>query len=130
MAFFTSSTQLTDTLGDFFRLLGNDAQMGPKLLAAKLVLCFRYTNPDAVLTIDLRGTALVVSVGEPITPPDVAMSMEAEIAHQYWLGKISLPIALARRQIRAKGSIPKILALLPIIKRAHQLYPEFIRSRG
>ena len=38
--------------------------------------------------------------------------------------------SLTRREMVAKGPIPKILKLLPVIKPAYQLYPEYLKSKG
>ncbi len=109
-------------------MLGQDAEMGPKLLASKLLLRFHYAHPDAAITVDLTGSTLQLAYDESTHKADVEMWMDADIAHRFWLGEISLPIALARRQIKARGPIPKILKLLPIIKKAYALYPEYLNT--
>ena len=60
--------------------------------------------------------------------PDVEMTMKADTAHKFWKGKVNLVTALARREITAKGPIPKILKLLPIIKPAYALYPPYLND--
>ena len=58
------------------------------------------------------------------------MSMDADFAHRFWHGKANLVTALTRRQVKAKGNVPKTLKLLPILKPAYDLYPDFLRDRG
>ena len=58
------------------------------------------------------------------------MSMKADIAHQFWHGKINLMTALARRQMIAKGPIPKILKLLPAVEPMYEMYPRLLREMG
>lgn len=128
MGYFQSSDHVQHTLGGFFTMLGNDAEMGPRLLASQLILRFHYTNPDAAITVNLTGAHLHVAFDDTTTHADVEMWMDADIAHRFWLGEISLPIALARRQIKARGPIPKILKLLPIIKKAYGLYPRYLEG--
>jgi hypothetical protein len=128
MGYFQSAEHVKQGLGGFFQCLADDPEMGPRLLASNLVLRFFYANPDASLTVDLSGDQLRLGYDETDTKADVTMWMEAQVAHRYWLGEIPLPIALARRQIRAKGPIPKILKLLPIIKKAHSMYPAYIEK--
>ena len=48
--------------------------------------------------------------------PEVVMSMEADTAHRFWLGKVNVTVALARGQIKAKGPVAKILKLVPLTK--------------
>jgi len=57
------------------------------------------------------------------------MSMDADFAHKFWHGKVNLVTALTRRQVKAKGNVPKTLKLLPILKPAYDLYPDFLRDK-
>lgn len=128
MGYFQSAEHLKHTLGGFFTALGADPEMGPRLLGTKLTLRFHYAHPDASITVDLTGAALQLAYDDSVRTADVEMWMEAETAHRFWLGQISLPIALARRQIKARGPIPKILKLLPIIKKAYAMYPAYLAN--
>lgn len=130
MAQFESSTQLKNVLGGFFRYLGNDEELSSKLLKSKLILKFNYREPEASLTVDLRGDQVIVLEDDSTLEPDVEMAMKADTAHKFWLGKVNLVVALTRREITAKGPIPKILKLLPIIKPAYKLYPQYLKENG
>jgi hypothetical protein len=58
------------------------------------------------------------------------MWMSADIAHKFWFGKVNLMAALTRKQMTAKGPIPKILALLPAIKPTYAMYPKYLEENG
>ena len=122
MATFENSERLYEILGGFFRYLAEDATMAPKLLESKLIVRFDYTEPQASITVDLSGSSIIVSHNDDSKRAEVVMRMKADVAHRFWLGQVNLMIALARREIVAKGPIPKILRLLPVIKPAHALY--------
>lgn len=62
--------------------------------------------------------------------PHIEMSMKADIAYQFWHGKINLMTALTRRQIVAKGPIPRILKLLSAVEPMYELYPRILRQSG
>lgn len=126
MTFFENTDHLYKILGGFFKLLSSDGQIGPKLLGSNLKLQFNYKNPDGFIFIDLSGDEPQFFFGEQPSKPDVEMTMKADTAHKFWQGKVNLPVALARREITAKGPIPKILKLLPIIKPAYKLYPNYL----
>lgn len=126
MGYFQDTDHLYSSLGGFFKLLSSDDQIGPKLLSSNLKLQFNYKDPDGFIYIDLSGEEPQFYFGEQPSKPDVEMTMKAETAHKFWQGKVNLPVALARREITAKGPIPKILKLLPIIKPAYKLYPDYI----
>ncbi|ABQ92812.1 MULTISPECIES: hypothetical protein [unclassified Roseiflexus] len=114
-----------------------DARIAPKIRDSHLVIQFRYEEPRAVVTINAAapptqpGAYFDVLWGDDTgLKPDVEMSMKADIAHQFWHGKINLMTALARRQIIAKGPIPKILKLLPAVEPMYEMYPRLLREMG
>lgn len=130
MSTFSSADQLKQILGGFFEMLASDPIVGPKLLASKLVIKFVYREPDASITIDLTGEKPVFTFDDEQKKPSVEMGMKADTAHKFWMGQVNLVIALARREITAKGPVPQILKLLPIIKPAYKLYPDYIKDKG
>ena len=130
MSAFQSADQLKKVLGNFFELLAADPVIGPKLLESKLIIKFNYREPDASITIDISGEKAVFTYDDAVKKPIVEMSMKADTAHKFWMGDVNLIVALARREITAKGPIPKILKLLPIIKPAYKLYPDYIKDKG
>lgn len=130
MPAFQSADQLKKVLGGFFELLAADPNVGPKLITSKLIIKFTYREPDASITIDLTGDKAVFTFDDAEKKAMVEMSMKADTAHKFWLGNVNLIVALARREITAKGPVPKILKLLPIIKPAYKLYPDYIKDKG
>ena len=130
MGIFENSDRLQQVLGGFFGFILADPQMGPKLIASKLVLKFNYSEPNLSITVDLSQEKPEVSFNDPNKKADVEMSMKADVAHRFWFGKVNLMIALARREMIAKGPIPKILKLLPAIKPAYELYPKYLKEKG
>lgn len=133
MATFESSERLQEVLGGFFYFLLDQPEMSKKLLDSKMVLKFVYTDPSLSITIDLTGLTgpqAAITFNDTFKKPEVEMSMKADVAHRFWMGKVNLAIALARREMVAKGPIPKILKLLPVIKPAYDLYPKYLQQKG
>lgn len=130
MGLFESSEKFEEVLGGFFRLIADTPSVANKLLASKLIIRFSYTDPDVVLLIDCSGDKLEVRPGDTETKADVDMSMSSDIAHKFWFGKVNLMAALTRRQMVAKGPIPKILKLLPAIKPTYTMYPKYLKDNG
>jgi hypothetical protein len=95
-----------------------------------MILKFSYSDPDLSITIDLTGERAVFSFNDNEKKAEVEMRMKADVAHRFWFGKVNLVMALARREMVAKGPIPKILKLLPIIKPAYDLYPKYLQEKG
>lgn len=130
MAYFNSSEHLQEVLGGFFDLLINDPLVGPKLKGSQLKLKFMYTDPNLSIGADLGQNPVKFLFNDETLAPDVQLSMKADVAHRFWHGKVNLIAALTRREMVAKGPIPKILKLLPAIKPAFALYPDYLRSKG
>lgn len=130
MPYFQSSQQLQDVLGGFFQRLFDDPNIGPKLRAAKLKLQFHYSDPELTISADTGQEPVQLKFNDPDFKPEVQMSMKADVAHRFWHGKVNLVAALTRREMVAKGPIPKILKLLPAIKPAYDLYPKYLAEKG
>jgi len=130
MAVFENSKTFSDVIVGFFNLLGDTPQVADKLIASKLVIRFIYSDPDVVVVVDCSGDAVDVRPGDTETKVIVEMSMKADIAHKFWFGKVNLTMALTRRQMVAKGPVPKILKLLPAIKPSYAMYPKYLDENG
>jgi len=130
MTFFKNSEELKDVLGGFFEELVKDENIKNSLLKSAMVIRFCYEQPGLSITIDSRdkGIKFLYDANDP--RPDVDMKMKADVAHRFWMGEVNLMMALARRQIIAKGQIPKVLKLLPVIKPAYKMYPSYLKNRG
>ena len=137
MPIFKSSEELLACIGLLYNTAKADARVAPKIKDSHLVIQFRYEEPHGVATINAAappsqpGAYFDVIWGDDSgLKPDVEMSMKADIAHQFWHGKINLMAALARRQIVAKGPIPKILKLLPAVEPMYEMYPRLLHEIG
>ncbi len=127
---FKDSEMLYSILTEFYERLKKDPQVGPALNKTNLCIQFRYKNPSAVMTIDATKDEPLILTGDFDGKPEVTMTMNADFAHTFWHGKANLVSALTRRQVIAKGNVPKTIKLLPILKPAYELYPRFLREKG
>lgn len=130
MGLFESTEKFEEVLGGFFRLVAETPAVADKLLASKLIIRFNYTDPDLVMVIDCSGDKIDVRPHDMDTKEIVDMKMSSDIAHKFWFGKVNLTMALTRRQMVAKGPVPKILKLLPAIKPTYAMYPKYLEENG
>lgn len=130
MGLFKDSETFEKMLGGFFQLMADTPVVADKLLASNLIVRFRYSDPDVVIVVDCSGDSVDVRPGDRETKEIVDMSMSADIAHKFWFGKVNLMAALTRKQMIAKGPIPKILKLLPAIKPSYAMYPKYLEENG
>jgi hypothetical protein len=93
------------------------------------VLQLRYSDPDSVITCDFPNRK--VYFGEPPEglEPDVTLESAAAYGNKYWLGKLNLTMALAKREVRSKGQVAKILKLVPLTKPLFASYEALLREK-
>ncbi len=71
-----------------------------------------------------------VEFGESEMEPEVTMTMAADTAHRFWLGRVNVTTALARGQIKASGPVAKILKLVPLTKPVYPRYKAMLEADG
>lgn len=137
MAVFKDEAEIRQIFGALYDEARRDSRIAPKIRDARIVIQFRYDEPHSVVTINAaappsdEGAYFDVFWGDDTgLKPDVEMSMKADIAHQFWHGKVNLMAALTRRQIVARGPIPKILKLLPAVEPMYDMYPRLLQDMG
>ncbi|GIL16040.1 MAG: hypothetical protein BroJett039_12130 [Chloroflexota bacterium] len=136
MSVFKDSQQFYDTVGDLMDRAKTDPVIGPKIAKSGVIIQFKYTDPDAVTTINAKGKpsqpgAFVDVINGPTAlKPDIEMTMAADVAHQFWQGKVNLVEALARKRILLKGNQLKVLGLLPAVEPLYKKYPELLKEKG
>ena len=128
MPVFNDEQHLYSVLVTFFERLKDDPEIGPKISASGLIVQFKYSEPDATITINCPTMDIIP--GETELEPTVTMSMKARTAHRFWLGKVPLMVALTKREIIAKGPIASVMKLLPIIKNSYAMYNEYLKEIG
>jgi putative sterol carrier protein len=131
LAYFKDADEVYRFIGTLFQDLGDDAQLGPKFRKADTVVQYQYRNPDSRITVVMRpGEDTRVDCGASDLEPEIVMSMEADTAHRFWLGKVNVTVALARGQMKAKGPVAKILKLVPLAKSAFPRYRKMLEDAG
>jgi hypothetical protein len=129
VAVFSDEKEVYDFLGGVFRMGMEDPELVAKLQPTGIVLRITYTEPDAVLTVDMPGSTIYEGAGEG-PEPNVELFMTADTGNRFWLGKVVLPVALAKGQVRAKGPIAKLLKVLPLAKGLFGPYRERLEKDG
>jgi hypothetical protein len=136
MGVFRDSQQFYECVGELMDIAKKDPQVGGKIAKSGIIIQFRYSEPDAMTTINAKdkptqpGAYIDVIHGPCSLKPDVSMSMKADTSHAFWHGKVNLVGALARREILAVGPIPKILKLLPAVQPLYKVYPTLLKEKG
>ena len=131
MAYFKDAQEVYDTIGKLFADLAADEELAPEFRKANTIVQYDYREPDSVITVRLQEDKPGdVDFGETDMEPEVVMSMEADTAHRFWLGKVNVTVALARGQIKASGPVAKILKLVPLAKPVFPRYKAQLEDQG
>ena len=136
MGVFKDGQQLYDTVGELLHRAALDPVIGSSVVRTESIIQFRYTDPEAQITLNAkdRPTQPVVYFdvffGPSDLQPDVVMSSSADLAHEFWQGRINLFSALARGQIVATGKVAPVLRLVPVVGPMYQWYVTLLREHG
>jgi hypothetical protein len=131
VAYFNDAQEVYDTIGKLFKELAEDDELAPKFRKANTIVRYDYREPESSITVRLQEDQPGdVDFGESDMEPEVVMSMEADTAHRFWLGKVNVTVALARGQIKAKGPVAKILKLVPLTKPVFPRYRAQLEADG
>jgi putative sterol carrier protein len=131
MGYFKNEQEVYDTIGKLFEDLRDDEELFGKFQKANTVVQYRFREPESTITVKmLDGEPGQVDLGPSQLEPEVTMSMDADTAHRFWLGKVNVTVALARGQMKAKGPVAKILKLVPLVKPVFPRYQAQLESQG
>jgi hypothetical protein len=131
VGYFADADDVYATLGTMLEEVLGDDELGPAFSRADCVIRWNYTNPEAEITAELvHGEETRVDFGPSDLEPDVVMTMDADVAHAFWLGEVNVALALTRGQILATGPVDPILRLVPLARRAFPFYRQLLEDQG
>jgi len=131
VAYFNDADEVYKYIGTLFQQLAEDEELAPKFRKANTIVQYQYRDPESQITVELiEGSDGRVDCGETTMEPEVLMTMDADTAHRFWLGKVNVTVALARGQMKAKGPVAKILKLVPLTKPVFPRYKALLEEDG
>lgn len=122
MPYFADEEEVYTYIGGAMRTAMDHPQVGPRLLAADLVVQVHLSEPSASLTIRMHDPMTVEEGGDD-PEADVVVAMAADIADRFWRGDYNLAVGIKREKVRAEGDVAALLRILP------ELRPLFARYR-
>jgi hypothetical protein len=129
--YFKDEQEVYEHLGALFAGLNADGELAPQFRKADTIVQYVYRKPDALITVKmLEGQEGQVDLGPTELEPEVVMTMDADVAHRFWLGNVNVTIAIARGQIKTRGPVAKVLKLAPLAKTVFPRYREQLAAAG
>jgi putative sterol carrier protein len=125
---FKDADEVRHYIGSVFQAGFDDPEVGPKMQASGLVVKFDFTDPDAVLVVDMGKRE--IGDGAGMAEPAATMRMTADIGSAYWQGKVNLPLSMARGKIKVDGNVANLLKIAPLGKKLFPMYVDTLRAEG
>ena len=126
---FNNSEEVNKYIGGIFENAFDDPEIGPKLVDTGLVVAFDFSDPDAVVVVDMANKMVTNgAAGGPA--PSATMTMTAEIGNAYWQGKVNLPLAMAKKKVKVDGNVASLLKLAPLGKKLYGSYIQRLKEDG
>ena len=130
MGLFRDAQDVYDCIGKIFEEAIADPDIGPKTKEAALTIRFNFEDPHSVIYVDFARGDVFLGDDVPDAEAAIRMDMKADDANKFWLGKLNLVMAMAKGQVRAKGSVPEMLKMLPLAKPLYARYESILRAAG
>ena len=130
---FNGPKEFRTVMDRVFTLMSEDPEMGPKLRDADVPQRFEFEDVDMVVNIRAARAGedgcLYWEWNDDVDwKPKVKMNMSSQTANKYFQGKENVPIAIARRRIKASGDVKAALALMPVTKPVFALYRGMVEA--
>jgi hypothetical protein len=131
MAVFRDADDLYECLGGLFDRLLSYPPFATGIREAGVTVRFHHRDPEAVISI-VPGTDPPYrwARGEEGPEPSVRIRMDGDVAHEFWLGRLSVPMALATGKIKVEGPTASLMGLIPAIQGVFPIYRDLLDSLG
>ena len=130
MPIFESKEQMIDIISATLEKALADRAFADKLRDAGLIMRYHYFDPDCSLFIDTTKDPVDWGFDRDPSPVNIEFRFSGDTAHEFFLGRLNVPLALATRKVTFKGQVSKALKLLPIVKPLYTAYREVNAEKG
>jgi hypothetical protein len=122
MPHFQSREDLYGVHRALFERFRADPVIGPALSQSGLVLAFKVSDPDGLITIAGRAAGggseapFTFIFDETDIVPDLTLIAPADLILEFWQGKTNIVSAIVAGKIRFVGNISAAMKLMPALK--------------
>ena len=129
MPIFSNSEKMYEVLGELFNALLQDTTAREKFIESDIIIKFDIHDPSGQIWISNEDGGKAIC-GPTQLKPTIEMTLSGDSCHKFWLQELTMPVALAKGLIKAKGPMPKVIKLLPLLNPAYSAYPEIAKKHG
>ena len=126
MPTFSSKDQAMSVFRRLFEIMLEDEAFVSGMRDAGLTLRLVQTKPDLCLYVDPDAVQPENTTNEAA----ITVKMSCDTAHSLWLGRLSVPLAVATGRLRIRGSVARVLEFVPLLQPAFDRYPAIAAAAG
>ena len=134
MPAFESKEQIQAVFNKFWAKATEHTEVMEKLAKSQVVVRFDIEDPTVQITINFRDPGPNGEIGtlmfDSDVEPEITVWSKSETTNKFWQGKLNTTVAMARGQVKLKGSVAKALGLLSKIKPLYAEFPEILKEEG
>ena len=131
MAVYVDSEQLYTNVEALFALIAEESPgAADAVLASRLVIRLRCTEPDAEITINGRRRPLETTYGPTRLRPTFEIELAADTLHAILLGELGLAKAVTNGLVEVRGPVWRAKALADLFHQAQELYLQVLQEQG
>jgi len=131
MAVYVDSEQLHTYMKALFAAIAEkNPGAADAVLASRLVIRLRCTEPEAEITLNGRQRPLETTFGPTRLRPTLDISLASDTLHAIMLGELGLKKAVAGGLLEVHGPVWKAKALAELFRQAQELYLGVLHERG
>ena len=131
MAVYVDAEQVYTYLEALFAVIAEkEPGAADAVLASRLVIRLRCSEPDAEITINGRQRPLETTYGPTRLRPTLDIELAADTLHAIMLGELGLRKALAGGLLEVRGPVWKAKALADLFYQAQDLYRQVLQEQG
>jgi alkyl sulfatase BDS1-like metallo-beta-lactamase superfamily hydrolase len=127
MTDFEHAEKMKVVLKELFETIFSDPVVSKKLKKSKLVVKYNITDPEETMWFNCTECAVLFGEGL-FKKPTVELTLNWNIFNDFLSQKAKIHQLLARGEIVAKGSVVKVMGLLPIFDNALEQYPKLAKK--
>lgn len=131
MAVYVDSEQLYTNVEALFALIAEkNPGAADAVLASRLVIRLRCTEPDAEITINGRRRPLETTYGPTRLRPTFEIELAADTLHAILLGELGLTKAVTNGLVEVRGPVWRAKALADLFHQAQESYLQVLQEQG
>ena len=128
--YWKDASDIQDAVVKMFEMAEGDPVVLEKAKALNTVIVYKYHDPDAQVWWDTRNGEYKAGAGEPPAPFEIQISCSADDGHRAWSSKLNTAMAMTRKKLKIKGSMPILMKMSPILKNFTVAYNKVLQESG